>query len=85
MSRSDSRSTATRPSRDGGRGGEGFGEKVKPALQIVKVGMRVPERPNLALTSNPPMPSPSQFPTPPSSRGKTDADQNASWPLPEKL
>lgn len=58
----------------------------KPGLQIVKVGMRVPER-NEALTSNPPLlpsePSPSQFPTPPGSRGFGLGEERkaSNWPL----
>jgi hypothetical protein len=75
VSRSDSRST--RPSRDGSGGSGGDTGK----LQILKVGMRVPTRPNPALTSNPPI-SPSEFPTPPSSRGYLGSEQKASgWPL----
>jgi hypothetical protein len=82
VSRSDS---SRKSSRDGGSR-DGGGEKV--GLSILKVGMRVPERPNPALTSNPPMPSPSQFPSPPSSRGTMSSlnekeRKTSSWPLPD--
>lgn len=105
LSRSDS-SRSGRPSRDGydvflGRDIEGEEAKGAAAgdkgiaLQILKVGMKVParvERPNPALTSNPPsflgprtMPtSPSMFPSPPSSRGTLGSEKKtSSWPLPE--
>jgi hypothetical protein len=54
-------------------------------LEVLKVGMRIPDRKhNLALTSNPPI-SPSVFPTPPNSSGKDkkSGGSTSSWPLPE--
>lgn len=60
----------------------------KVGLEVLKVGMKVPDRkPNPALTSNPPV-SPSAFPSPPSSRGSPDGGarkegKTSSWPLPD--
>lgn len=79
VSRSDSRGTL--PSRDGA-GADGT-KLPQVGLHIVKVGMRLPDRTHPALTSNPPMVSPSEFPTPPSTRGYEGGSENrGSWPLP---
>jgi hypothetical protein len=85
LSRSDSRSTAhptitPSPPSSSGTGGRNVGAGV--GLEVVKVGMKVPDRKMIhrdlgqaALRSNPPGPalglpvSPSAFPSPPSSSG----------------
>ncbi|KAF2276991.1 uncharacterized protein EI97DRAFT_441760 [Westerdykella ornata] len=91
VSRSDS-SRSMRPSGDmeGRKAEDGSRSGPKPKLQIVKVGMWVPDRPHPALTSNPPLVSPSQFPRPPSgssgsggSGGGGGGRKTSSWPLPE--
>lgn len=65
----------------------GAGGRQMVGSGVLKVGMKVgvPERKNVALTSNPPIPSPSQFPTPPSSSsGSLGSEKKTnSWPLPD--
>lgn len=94
-SRGDSRGSADGKPSSAAAGAGGTGNE-KIGLEVLKIGMRVPDRkPNPALTSNPPV-SPGQFPTPPSSRGSASAGapapaegaerkegKTSSWPLPD--